>query len=331
MVKGSAPEDLRLMSKIGKLYYEEGLTQDEIVAKTSLSRSKISRLLKQAREKGIVKISVISPPGVYSSLEMELEREFHLEEAVIIESSPQQSQEEISRQIGFAASRYFYQVVKDGDIVGVSWGTTLSYMVAAMHPENLPGAQIVQIIGGLGKPESEVHATALCRRMAQLLSCNLTLLPAPGIVDNQHVKEALQSDSHVQRAYRMFSRLDLAFVGIGAPVPDAVVVRDSSIINQADLAELLALGAVGDIALRFFNREGKPVLSDIDDRVIGIELCELSGVNRVIGVSGGAEKTAALRGALSGGLIDVLITDHLTAGQLLASDPNQEMEVHYAA
>ena len=325
-MKNTSAEDLRLMSKIGKLYYEEGLTQDEIVEKMNLSRSKISRLLKQAREEGIVQITVVSPPGIYSCLEMELEAAFQLQDVMIVEVSEQVSQEEISREIGIAASRYFNQVVKNGDVVGVSWGNTLSNMVSAMPPQPLPNTQIVQIIGGLGKPEAEVHATELCRRLARLLSCGLTLLPAPGIVDNQRVKEVLQSDSHVQRAYSMFSKIDIAFVGIGAPTPDSVVLRDSSIISQAELAGLLSLGAVGDIALRFFNRSGEPVQSDIDDRVIGITLSQLSQVSRVIGVSGGLEKVDALLGVLRGGLVDVLITDHLTAGQLVAGSSEKEKE-----
>jgi DNA-binding transcriptional regulator LsrR (DeoR family) len=318
MTKSVFPEDLRLMSKIGKLYYEEGLTQDEIVKRTHLSRSKISRILKQARDEGIVQISVVSPPGIYSCLELKLERAFALQDAVIVEVSDQDSREEISHEIGIAASRYFHQVVKDGSIVGITWGSTLSSMVANMHPLPLPRAHIVQIIGGLGKPEAEVHATELCRRLASLLSCGLTLLPAPGIVDNQRVKEVLLSDSHVSRAFNMFPRIDIAFVGIGAPTPDSIAMRDGSIISQAELENLLSLGAVGDIALRFFNHLGVPIKSELDERVIGITLSQLTQASRVVGVSGGLEKIEALFGAMRGGLVDVLITDQLTAGQLLA-------------
>jgi DNA-binding transcriptional regulator LsrR (DeoR family) len=199
-------------------------------------------------------------------------------------------------------------------------------MVAAMQSLSLPQTHIVQIIGGLGKPEAEVHATELCRRLARLLSCGLTLLPAPGIVDNQHVKEVLQADSHVQGAFSKFPKIDIAFVGIGAPTPNSVVLRDSSIISQAELDDLLSRGAVGDIALRFYNNRGNPIQSDIDHRVIGITLNQLSQVTRVIGVSGGLEKVDALLGAMRGRLIDVLITDHLTAGKLLAGNPEIDKE-----
>lgn len=305
------------MSKIGKLYYEEGYTQDEIVLKMKLSRSKVSRLMKQARDTGIVKITVIPPPGIYSDLEMQLERRFRLLEVLIVEASPNNTPEELSRELGTAAASYFQRTVKDRDIIGVTWGVTMSCMVAAMQPLLLPEAHVLQMLGGLGQPEAEVHATELCRRLARLLDCKLTLLPSPGIVGNQRTKEALLSDSHIQKAFGLFPKINIAFAGVGAPTPTSVVVRDGSIINQTEVDDLQHRGAVGDIALRFFDCYGQPVWSDVDDRVVGITLEQITRIERVVGVAGGAQKKNALLGALRGGLIDVLITDQLTARLLL--------------
>lgn len=310
-------EELRLLSKISKLYYEEGLTQDEIVEKLNLSRSKISRLLQQARERGVVQISVISPPGIYSDLESRLERRYHLHEAVVVEAREPDSQPAVSREVGLGAAAYLQRTISSTDIIGITWGTTLGHMVFGMQPRPTPGAQVVQINGGLGRPEAEVHATELCRRLARLLDCNLTLLPAPGIVDNQEIKRAFLSDSHVQRALELFDHLTVAFVGIGSPTPDSVVMRDGSILTRDELGDLVSKGAVGDIALRYFNANGEPIQSEIDQRVIGITLKQLAGVNRVVGVAGGPQKVTAIRGALRGGLINVLITDNVTAALLL--------------
>ncbi len=190
-------------------------------------------------------------------------------------------------------------------------------MVAAIRPQENLGLQVVQIIGGIGQPEAEVHATDLCRRMARALGCRLTLLPAPGIVDNSRSKEAFLSDSYVQKAVDKFARLDIAFVGIGSPTPNSVMMRDGSIISPAELESLLAKGAVGDIALRFFDASGRPIQSDINERVIGIHLHELVKVKRVVGVAGGPDKLQAVSGALHGKLINVLITDWITARALL--------------
>ncbi len=314
-------EELRLLSKVSKLYYEMGLTQDEIVGKLQLSRSKVSRLLQQARDTGVVKITVLSPPGVFPDLEVQLESRFNLQDVIVVEAREPDSQAAVSRELGIAAAAYLHRTIKEKDVIGISWGSTLSCMVDAIQPRPVPAAQVVQIIGGIGRPESEMHATDLCRRLARLLDCQLTLLPAPGIVDSQRVKEGILSDSHVQHALGLFPRLTIAIVGIGSPTPESMMMRDGSIINRDELDEVLHQGAVGDIALRFFDINGQPVLSEIDQRVIGISLEQLKMVERVVGVAGGPQKIQALQGALLGRLINILITDHLTARQLLHNAP----------
>lgn len=310
-------EELRLLVKVSKLYYEDGLNQDAIMARLGLSRSKVSRLMAQAREDGIVQITVVTPKHLFSDLEGRLEKSFGLQEALVVEAQPGETQETISRAVGVAAASYLERSVNDKTTIGVSWGTTLHHLADALTPQPYPEAQVVQIIGGLGQPDAEVHATELCRRLSRALSCRLTLLPVPGIVADQRTREALLSDVHVQRAVNTFDHLDIAFVGIGAPTPNSVMMRDGSIISQAELDGLFAKGAVGDIALRFFDAQGHGIPAEINDRIIGISLEQLKRTPKVVGVSGGPEKLAALRGALHGGLINVLITDSLMAEQLL--------------
>ena len=310
-------EELRLLSKVSKLYYEEGLNQDDIVVKLQLSRSKISRLLKQAREEGIVKITVNSPPGIYSDLETRLENQYGMREVIVVEVSDADSQDIVSRELGVAAAAYLLRTIREKDLIGISWGSTLRSMVNAVQAHAVPEAHIVQIIGGLGRPESETHATDLCRRLSRLLSCRLTLLPAPGIVANLQAKQAMLSDIYLQRALDLLPKLTVAYVGIGSPTPDSVMIRDGNIISKPELDDLLAKGAVGDIALHFFNRDGEMISSDIDQRVIGISMEQLSKLERVVGAAGGPQKVNVVRGALCGKLINVLITDQVTAAQLV--------------
>ena len=114
------------------------------------------------------------------------------------------------------------------------------------------GVQVAQIIGGLGPPEAEAHATDLCRRLARTLGSRLTLLPAPGIVDNLRTKEAFLSDIHIQRALSLFPMLDVAFVGIGAPTPDSVMMKDGSIITQQELEDLAGARCCGRYRITLF-------------------------------------------------------------------------------
>ena len=313
----ASAEEIRLLTKVSKLYYEEGLRQDEIVTRLNLSRSKVSRMLQKARDEGIVRITVHEPSGVFTDLETRLENRYRLQEVVVVEAHQPESQAVVSREIGVAAAEYLARTIRTDDTVGISWGSTLHEMVAELPPMDFPDVQVVQIIGGLGRPESELHATDLCRRMARRLNCQMTLLPAPGIVDDQVTRAAFLSDSHVQNAIKLFSKIQVAFVGIGAPSVHSVVLRDGSIITAEEMENLRGNGAVGDIALRYFDTYGQAVPSEVNQRVIGMDLTELSKIERVVGVAGGPQKADVILGALRGHLINVLITDHVTAQNLL--------------
>ncbi len=309
--------DYRLLLKVSKYYYEKQLTQQEISERLNLSRPKVSRLLKQAEEIGIVKISIIPQPGIHTDLEDALERMYGLKEAVVVEVSDPNSQFAVSREVGAAAADYFAQSVSSPSTIGISWGTTLQAMVDAIRTQDFRGSQVVQLIGGLGKPESEAHATYILRRLVEKTGAQLSILNVPGIVDNTAVKTALMSDSHLKEVFNQFEKIDVAFVGVGTPTPDSVVMRDGTILTQEQLDGLLQMGAVGDICLRFFDDQGNPIHSEIDERVLGITLEQVKKIDRVVGVTGGPYKDNAIRAALLGGLVNVLVTDHLSAKKLL--------------
>lgn len=317
MAKLSQIDEQRLLVKVSKMYYEEGLAQDDIILRLNLSRSKISRLLQQARDEGIVQITVSTPRHLFSDLETRLEKTYGLDEVIVVEAHTDDSRENIIHELGVAAAGYLERSVTAETILGISWGSTLHSMVAALHSKHLPKTKVVQIIGGLGQPEAEVHATDLCHRLARSLGSQLTLLPVPGIVASQQACHVLLSDLYIRQVIEMFNHLDIAFVGIGAPHPNSVLIRDSSILSSAELDCLLQNGAVGDIALRFFDAQGGPVQSDIDQRVIGITFEQLKRTPRVVGIAGGPEKFQAILGVLRGKLVNVLITDSKTAEKLI--------------
>ena len=306
-----------MLVKVARFYYEDGFNQDAITARLGLSRSKVSRLMAQAREAGVVQINVVAPDDLFLDLESRIEERYGLQEALVVEAQPGDSQSQVSRAVGGAASGYLARAISPRSTIGMCWGDTLRHMAVGLTPQRHPDAQVVQIIGGLGQPDAEVHATELCRSVSRSLDCRLTLLPVPGIVAEQRTREALLSDVHVQRAVEAFGDLDIAFVGIGAPTPTSVTMRDGSIITRAELDGLLRKGAVGDIALRYYDASGECIESEINERIIGMTLEQIKQVPKVVGVSGGPDKLSAIRAALRGQLINVLITDSATAEGLL--------------
>jgi DNA-binding transcriptional regulator LsrR (DeoR family) len=192
----------------------------------------------------------------------------------------------------------------------------------------------VQILGGIGSPSAELHATQLTRRLANLLGGVATLLPAPGAVGSADARRVMVKDRYVQEAMGLFKSITIALVGIGAVTPSKMLAASGNVFSAKELKSLSDRGAVGDICLRFFDANGVPVVTPLNDRVIAIELSELKRVDRVVGIAGGRRKFAAIRGALRGRRVNVLITDRATAERLVRSavaDGQQERDRPAAA
>ena len=310
-------DELRLLARVARLYYGQGLRQSEITERLNVHQSTVSRLLKRAEKEGIVRISFSMPSGLHPDLEDQLETAFGLREAIVVDAID--SEDQIARDLGAAAAFYLETTLKPTDVVGISsWSASLLAMVEAMHPNpRAAGARIVQILGGIGNPGAEVHATHLTRRLANLVSGTATLLPAPGAVGSAEAKRIMLKDRYVQEAVALFKSVTLALVGIGAIEPSKLLAASGNVFSPHELRSLSARGAVGDICLRFFDEAGAPVQTPLNDRVISIELAQLKQVKRVVGIAGGRRKTAAIRAALAGGWINTLITDRSTAERLL--------------
>ena len=304
--------DTRLLSKVAGLYYDEEMSQQEIADRLRLSRPKISRLLQQARALGVVQIIVHSAEREHAGLESSLERAFGLREAIVV-SPPDDGPDATARHLGAVAAAYLQRALADGDVVGLSWGRTVHALVSSVQPRLAEGARVVQIIGGAGAPEDDAHAADVSRRLAQALGSQLTLLPAPWLVASAEARRALVSDPYVRAAFDQFGGLSLAFVGVGP------LDANRGLDVEPGLADALReAGAVGDVAMCFFDRDGQPVEAPVEGRTLGISFDDLRGTGRVVGVAGGVDKHEAVRGALRTGVLDVLVTDAATAAAALA-------------
>jgi DNA-binding transcriptional regulator LsrR (DeoR family) len=319
MTNKSAIERSRLLFKISSLYYLQSLTQQDISEKLGISRPMVSRLLKQAREAGIVQIKVLPSAGNFIELEQDLESRYQLDEVIIIDSDLPESQKFTSQQIGVAAAEYLIRTIKDNDIIGVTWGTTIRSMVDAVHPIETNNIHVVQILGGLGRPESVFYPGVICNRLATLLNCSFTILPSPGVAGSKESKGAFLSDKDVLKALGIIKNVNVAFVGIGSMSNESITMQNN-VISPADRDYLISRGAVGDIGLRFFDIHGDPVKSNFDDLVIGVTLEQIKNIRHVIGMAGGPEKFKAVQGVLRGKYLNVLITDVNLAKKLVESD-----------
>jgi DNA-binding transcriptional regulator LsrR (DeoR family) len=310
-------DELRLIAKVARLYYDRGVRQADIAQQLDLSQATVSRLLKRAEEERIVRITVSVPHGAYTELEEALQAAYGLKEAIVVDTV--EDDEQILRDLGAAAAYYVETTLKHGEIIGISsWSSTLLAMVDAMHP--LPrssSTQVVQILGGVGNPAAEAHAAHLTRRMATLTRGAATFLPTPGITGSAEMARIYLEDPFIRPAIAQFEEVTLALVGIGTVEPSKLLTSSGNIFNTEELDLLRRHGGVGDICLRFFDQDGVPVLTPLNDRVIGMRLEQLRKIPRSVGIAGGQRKLHAIRGALAGRWINVLITDRRVAEVLV--------------
>ena len=313
-------QELRLLAKVAHFYYEQGLNQAAIAQRLDLSQATISRLIKRATAEGIVRITVTMPLGVYTDLEDRLVETYDLKEAIVADCEAPDDEEDIQRMIGAAAAFYLEGTLKRDGVIGISsWSATLLAMVDALQPIARPmNARVVQILGGVGNPDAEVHAARLTDRLAKLVQGGSVFLAAPGVVGSEESRRVLLDDPYVSNTVDLFDQITLALVGIGSVEPSRLLARSGNVFSAEELQTVREKGAVGDICLRFFDGQGRPVITPLDRRVIGIPLQQLQQIERSVGIAGGGRKHAAIRGALVGRWINVLITDRFTAEALVA-------------
>jgi DNA-binding transcriptional regulator LsrR (DeoR family) len=318
-VEMSNIDELRLMTKVARLYYERELRQGEIAGQLGLSQASVSRLLNSAKEAGIVRITVNVPNGVNAALEEELVRKYGLKEAIVVDCEDDQDEGLLQREIGSAAAYYVETMIHNHDVVGISsWSATLLALVDAMHQvPGKSGIEVVQILGGIGSPSAELHANRLTGRFASLVNGTAHFLPAPGIVGSRAALQVLLDDQYVREAMRLFDRVSMALVGIGDIQPSKLLSLSGNIFSAEEQEVLRQNAAVGDILLRFFDDHGQPVKGPLSNRVVSMSLEQLQKVDRAIAVAGGQRKYQAIHGAVCGKLINIIVTDRGTAERLV--------------
>ena len=310
-------DEQRLLVKIATLYYLEGFKQSEIAQSLSLSQSFVSRAITRCQKEGWVKISVIQPSNIFLNIEKGLEERYGIKQAIVVDVAEDATDAAVKRAIGSAAAHYIETRLRPADLVGISsWSSTIRAMVDEVHTPNLKANGVIQLLGGVG-PNGNVQATILTQTLAQQLNCQAWLLPAQSIEGSTAEKARLVASQDVAEVIARFDEVNLAIVGIGILEPSQLL-KTSGNYYQAEMLELLAKrGAVGDICLHYYDKNGAPVLKESEDPVIGMELDKVKKCPNVIALAGGSEKVAAIKGALHGGYIDVLITDYPTARMLI--------------
>jgi DNA-binding transcriptional regulator LsrR (DeoR family) len=293
--------DLRLMLKACHQYYRRGLTHTEIAANIGTTRFAVARMLKTALDDGLVTVKILEPESLHPDLEHAIEDEYDVRAALVIDDEDLTS-EEIKNRVADAAGRYLLQTAGDGDVVGVSLGTTIQALIDQLPVRMARQVEVVQLVGG--------HSTVLSALLAARSKTRPYLLHAPAVVSDRAVRDLLLSDQENQSTVRMFKQVSIAVLGIGSLTRDATSrLLVEGIIDARLHRRLVSQGAVGDVLAYVFDAGGHIIPTGLEDRVIGISLPEFRQIPLRVGVAAGVSKASAIVGALRGGLVNVIVLD----------------------
>ena len=308
-----------LLTEISVAYYQDGATQEEISRKFSISRAKVGRMLKQARDEGIVEITVKYHPVFSAKIEQRLIERFGVKRALVALDQP--NEEEQRRQVAGLVSNYLSSNLKDGNVIAVGQGRNVSAVAHHMGVITPRDCKFVCGIGGIHPRGGMYNADHICRQLAKKYGGTSETLYAPAYAENKAQKEVFMQNTTVKQTLDLARKADVALVGVGDMSENSYMVDLGWFTPDEVVQSRLQQGVVGDFAgYDFFNVKGETANTVMSDRIIGLSIEEFRPISEVIAIAAENSKPLALLGALRTGVIDVVATSVSNALTVLNLD-----------
>jgi DNA-binding transcriptional regulator LsrR (DeoR family) len=315
------PRDPSLLARAARLYFVEDRSQDDVAAVLGTTRSNVSRMLKQARDLGIVEIRIVDPARRDHELERALGDRFPLVDARVLEVAPDT---DVLPGVGRLAVRWLEETLRDGQVVALSWGQTLEAMVQAVDGLSRRDVEVVQLVGGLSSLDSAATGQELVRELSDRMGARHRYLHAPALFGSAEALAMLLRERTIAAALDVAKRADIAIVGIGTPgIGSSEALLTALGLTPEERAAFDAARPVGDVCGRYYDLAGRDVGGAVGERVLAVTLDDLRAIPTVAGVAAGREKARGILGALHGRIIDVLVCDQAAARAVLSLDRDQ--------
>ncbi|MEM7336376.1 MAG: sugar-binding transcriptional regulator [Chloroflexota bacterium] len=311
---------LQLLATIADLYYVEQQNQSEIARKTGYSRSAISRLLTEARNLGVVEIRINHPLQRLSTLEYELIDRFGLQ-ACFVAQRGLLNYPRMQRLLGRLGAAYLSDNMQPDSRLSAGWGMGVYEVAQAFRERYWPNFQIIQMMGATGSVNATIDGPGVVTQIANTFSGTCRTLNAPLYVESQETRAALLRERNIRATLDLASNANFALTGIASIEPERSGIVRAGHLDVDEHKRTLDAGAIGDICGQLFDENGRILDIDINHRVIGVDLTMLQQNGcTIVGVAGGRIKAPAIRGALRGRLINVLVTDSSAAEIILGKE-----------
>ncbi|WP_334173062.1 sugar-binding transcriptional regulator [Sinomonas sp.] len=296
------------------LYYVQGMSQMEVAHALGVTRSNVSRMLSAAREQYIVRFEISYPLDRDPLLEQRLLSRFShdgVREVVVVPAR----ETGVGREshgllaVGQAACNWLDRNLKDGQVLGLSWGRTTEAMVDSAHFSRRVDVEVVQVAGELSI-DSRFSGHDLVRNLAEKLGGRYQYFNAPATTPDEATASALSQTQQVAQALSAARASDVAVLGIGQyGMGSSELFLQRAGASAAELKEAQDHGAVGQISGRFYDSEGRQLDLAVNRRILSLDLEDLKQIPTVVGVASGERKAQAVRAAIRGGLVHVLVLD----------------------
>ncbi|MFA5447558.1 MAG: sugar-binding transcriptional regulator [Sphaerochaeta sp.] len=313
----------QLIVKVAVLYYKYDMHQAVIAKKLGLSRQKIGRLLKQAKDEGIVKITIQSDLSYASECAATLERLFSLKEAIVVDV-PVYEDQIIKEELGKAAADLLERILENDDSLSISWSSTVYQSVRHMEKLPLTGLRFSQLNGSHERVPFTYSGLNILNLLNQKIPHSRTFpLLAPMKLYSEELLVSLLKDNTIKEAMQAASESRIALFGVGSISQDSSLFHAGYMDNEL-VETLQAVGAVADVCGHFIDQYGKLCSPETERRILSISETHLKRKEYSIALAGNIQKAEAIHGALKGGWCNVLITDLQTAEQLVAMEQTGE-------
>jgi len=311
------PSELVLAARVARQFYLDGVSKVDIAEQLGISRFRVARLLDSAREAGMVHIEIGLPGGTLDlGLSAELCSALGLQHAFVF-NFPDDDEQALRYRLGEAAGQALMDLIKPGDVLGMSWSRTLSGLAASLT--QIPPCPIVQLTGAVPPPDGR-DLLDLVRSVARIGGGPAHVFYAPMILDDAETAEALRRQSDIAGAFALVPSVTMAVVAVGAWAPGLSTIYDA--VTPAERDALAALGVRAELAGVFIGEDGRLVPTPLDSRMIVTPGPALEQIPFVLSVAYGVAKCPAVCAAIRGEFAHGLVT-HASLARALLSQADQ--------
>jgi DNA-binding transcriptional regulator LsrR (DeoR family) len=299
----TGPAQVVLTASIARRYYLDGRSKIEIAEEFGISRFKVARLIDVARTSGLVRIEIRAEGEIDVDLSARLRDRYGLLHSIVVDT-PEDDAQALREHVARAAAHLLAEIITPGDVLGLAWARSVSAMARALP--RLPGTPVVQLTGALSLSDRHDTSVDVVRDVAGASGGIAHCFYSPLTVADAATARALRQQPDVARAFGQLPLVTKAVAGVGLWETGQSMLYDSA--AETDRAALRDLGVCADISGVFVAADGRPVQTELADRMIAVSAEQMRAIPEVIVVPYGIRKAPAVRAALRSGLVEGVVT-----------------------